>query len=116
MIEWALGYWANQYIAFGLYWLPLAVCAIGYTIRSAQDIQNDKRSRDKTMKDGRPNFYLPTITIGTLIGRGLVSVIPVANLCAAIFSVAPEFLGSFFTWIGNAFNQPLVPERKGYHD
>ncbi len=55
----------------------------------------------------RPEFasYRPTDTVGTLIGRAFVSFLPVANLWAAMFDLAPDVFE-------RVFNQPLVPEDK----
>jgi hypothetical protein len=88
-----------------LYWLPLSVCVFWYTVRTWANYQKDMAKRDD-------NFYRPTDTIGSLIGRALVSIIPVANLLAAIFDIAPGMLSVFFSWIGRVFDQPLVPRRK----
>lgn len=105
MIDWVLGLWANKWIAFGLYWLPLAFCSFGYVTRTARNFAKDRAAR---VKPG--STYYPTDTIGTLIGRALVSIVPLANVCAAAFDLAPEVFGRFFDWIGRVFNQPLVPD------
>lgn len=105
MIDWVLGLWANKWIAFGLYWVPLAFCAVGYILRTGRNFKKDRAAR---VKPG--GIYYPTDTLGTLIGRGLVTVIPVANFGAAVFDLAPEVFGRFFDWIGRVFNQPLVPD------
>lgn len=105
MIDWVLNLWANKWIAFGLYWLPVAFCAFGYVLRTARNFRKD---RAKRVKIGA--YYSPTDTVGTLIGRGLLTVIPLANVCAAVFDLAPEVFGKFFEWLGKVFNQPLVPD------
>lgn len=89
-----------------LYWLPLAVCLIGYVVRTWRNYQKDITAR------ATDSIYIPTDTIGTLIGRGLVTILPVTNLLAACFDLAPKMLGRFFEWIGRVFDQPLVPRRK----
>lgn len=105
MIDWALNLWANKWIAFGLYWLPLAFCAFGYVTRTARNFARDRRAR---IMPGV--YYYPTDTLGTLIGRGIVTVIPFANLCAAIFDLGPEVFGRFIDALGRVFSQPLVPD------
>lgn len=105
MIDWVLGLWANKWIALGLYWLPLAFCSVGYIARTARNYARDRRER---VKPG--GYYHPTDTLGTLIGRGVVTVMPLTNVCAAVFDLAPEVFGRFFDWIGRVFNQPLVPD------
>jgi hypothetical protein len=111
MIDYVLGLWANKWLAFGLYWLPLAFCAVGYVVRTARGIVDERELRAAAELDPDRKFYIPQTTIGTLIGRGIVSVIPIANFCAAAFDLAPEFFGSFFRWVGRVFDQPLVPKR-----
>jgi hypothetical protein len=87
------------------YGLPLLLCAYGYTARTWRNYRKD------VAKCGN-EFYSPTDTIGTLIGRGVCTVTPLANLLAAIFDLGPEVFGSFFRWIGRVFDAPLVPGRK----
>lgn len=106
MIDWVLGLWANKWIAFGLYWLPLVFCAFGYMLRTARNYRKDREERSKPGA-----YYHPTDTIGTLIGRGVMSIMPVGNLLAAVFDLSPEVFGRFFEWIGKVFDQPLVPDR-----
>ena len=101
-----------------LYWVPLSFCAYGYTIRTWVNYQKDVATRDaEIMQLAKPPvhtvFYRPTDTVGTLIGRALITIIPVANLWAAVFDIAPKVFGSLFKWIGRVFDQPLVPKRGG---
>lgn len=105
MIDWVLGLWANKWIALGLYWLPMGFCAVGYMLRTARNFAKDRANR---VKPG--HYYHPTDTLGTLIGRGIVTVVPLANVCAAVFDLTPEVFGHFFKWIERAFNVPLVPD------
>jgi hypothetical protein len=102
---------ANFWTAFMLYWLPLILCAVGYLIRTWQNYQKDIKARAKCDTDGK-GYYSPTDTLGSLIARAIVTILPIGNMLAAIFDVAPDLFGSFFKWMGKIFNQPLVPERK----
>jgi len=106
MKDWVLHYWGNPWIALLLYWFPLAICTVGYIVRTWRNVRKDLRNRVT-----KANYY-PTDTIGTLIGRGLVTIIPIANLCAAAFDLAPEGLGNFIKGLGKIFDQPLVPVKK----
>jgi len=115
-----------------LYWLPLAICSIGYLFRTWANVQKDLAAREKyeTWRAGNPEPnhlldrgawdtwyagkvypYSPTDTIGTLIGRGLASIIPVVNLLCAVCDIAPKALRDFFKTIGDVFDQPLVPKK-----
>lgn len=96
----------NSTLGILLYWLPLIFCGMGYFLRTYRNYQKDKAQR---IKPGEP-WYVPTDKIGTLIGRGLISIIPIANLCAAVFDVAPEFFSKFFERLEDIFNTPLVPD------
>jgi hypothetical protein len=111
MIDWVMNQVANPWIALGLYWLPLAFCVVGYIARTARNYVKDRAKREKAAAEGKDNYY-PTDTIGDLIGRGFVTILPVGNLFAALFDVAPELFGKFFEWVARVFSQPLVPSRK----
>ena len=103
----------NGWIAMLLYWLPLALCAYGYFIRGIQKYRAELQKREQAESKDPPDYYNPELTIGTLIGYALLIVLPIANLFAATFDVAPRVFGDFFVWIGKVFNIPLVPKRKG---
>lgn len=100
-------YEINKSLAMLLYWIPLAVCSFGYLIRTFKNYLKDKNRRDGNDDN---TYYTPTETLGDLIGRGLISIIPIANILAAIFDVMPEILSKLFHWIGEKFNKPLVPD------
>jgi len=107
-----------------LYWLPLAVCAVGYTARTWRNVQKDLKEREMynkleaLRKDPRcpanclyTCAYAPTCTIGTLIGYGFASIIPMVNWICVIGDIAPDYLSGFFKTIGGILNQPLVPKK-----
>jgi hypothetical protein len=104
-------FWFTGWVGLFLYWLPLAMCAVGYTVRTWRNYQKDVKSRDEQEAAGKV-WYVPTDTIGTLIGRAIAAVLPAVNLCAAAFDVGPKLFGDFFEWIGKVFDIPLVPQRK----
>lgn len=111
MLEWLRNTVANHewnsWLAIGLYWLPASLCAFGYTLRSWRNYQADLARRDRDTI-----HYYPNETIGRLIGRAVVTIVPVANLWAAAFDVAPRLFSGVFDWIGRVFNQPLVPQKR----
>jgi hypothetical protein len=107
MIEWILSFEFNSVLGICLYWAPLLLCSYGYAIRTWVNYRKDRIARDSTEN----KHYSPTDTLGSLIGRGLVAIIPIANLLAAIFDVAPETFGRFLGFVGKVFSQPLVPKR-----
>lgn len=115
-VTWTREFSFTSWMGFFLYWLPLSLCTYGYTTRTWLNYQKDVVEREKSeaaKKDnGRALVYFPTDTVGTLIGRAIVTVCPVANIWSAAFDVAPRLFTSFFKWVGKVFDMPLVPPRK----
>lgn len=110
MIDYILSFQFNSLIGVLLYWVPAAFCVVFYTVRSAGEYQDDISARAAEKNEGK--IYHPSITIGSLIGRGLASMIPVVNIWCALFDLAPSVFARLFRWIGRVFDQPLVPKRK----
>lgn len=115
MLDWLKEFEFTNWMGLALYWLPASICAYGYTVRTWLNYQKDVAAREKAeaaiTERGRPLVYFPTDTIGTLIGRAVATVCPVANLWAASFDVAPKLFSSFFGWVSRVFDTPLVPRR-----
>lgn len=108
MIDWLKDiatWWTTGLLGMLLYWLPAAFCVAGYTMKSWGDYRRDIKARDAD------TYYHPSITVGTLIGRAVLSAVPVANLIAGIFDVAPHVFGNFLDWLGRVFSVPLVKAR-----
>lgn len=99
----------NGWLAIGLYWLPLSFCAYGYSVRTFRRYVADRKLRETPGA-----HYHPKETLGTLIGRALVTVLPIANLWASAFDLAPKIFSHFFETLAKIFDQPLVPDTK-YH-
>ena len=91
------------------YWSPMGFCAFGYLLRTFRNFKKDKLERERVGA-----YYTPSDTMGTLIGRGLISIIPVANQLAAIFDVGPEVFGKFIKRLEVIFCTPLVPDTEDY--
>jgi len=92
-----------------LYLVPLVFCLVFYTVRTVKNYRNDVAERAGHLRQDDSWGYIPTDTIGTLIGRALVSILPVANIWAALFDLAPGVFGNLFKALGRLFDQPLVP-------
>lgn len=105
MMDFVINFKFNSLLGIILYWIPLSLCAFGYTMRTGFNYQKDLDKRSES-------YYVPTDTIGTLIGRAIICLLPIANLWAALFDVAPMLFGRFFTFFDKLLNQPLVPRRK----
>lgn len=132
-ISYLLTNWMTGWMGMLLYWLPLSICVVGYTLRTAENYQKDLIERDKYRKSSKirkemgsdelndyirknkdeySSYYSPTDKIGTIIGRALVSIIPVANLWAGMFDVAPRLFHRLIERIEKIFDTPLVPPIK----
>jgi hypothetical protein len=105
--EWVINFKFNTLLAIGLYWVPLALCLYGYTIKTWTNYQIDAKKREEDSE----NYYYPTDRLGDLIGRVIISVCPIWNLGKAIFDVAPRVFASFFRLLDDILNIPLVPPR-----
>lgn len=111
MIDWVLNFRFNTPLALTLYWLPVAVCSVGYTIRCFKQYRKEIDMRAAHELSPHNSYYLPRLTIGTLVGRLIVTFVPVANLVATICDVGYEMLRGTLDWIGEALDIPLVPKR-----
>jgi hypothetical protein len=111
----------TSYMGLYLYWAPMSLCAYGYLVRTWVNYQADVKQRSlasvlhvggtEGTRTITPSYH-PTDTVGTLIGRVIVTVTPVVNLWSAAFDIAPKVFGTLFDTIEKIFNQPLVPRNK----
>lgn len=104
MIDYVL---TNWWLSGLLFYAPMALCLYGYTIKTWKDYQLDTNRRDSG------GYYSPSLTVGVILGRAVVSICPIANLFAATFDVGPKVFSSVIDWLGRVFDCPLVPARKG---
>lgn len=118
-MDWILNFEWNGLLGILLYWVPALFCAIFYTVRTAEGYMADKNALAKHLEARRAEetspyrggfYYTPRETIGRILGRALVSIIPVANIWAALFDLSPKVFERVFRWIGRVFDQPLVPK------
>lgn len=101
LMAWLIGFDLTGQMGLLLYWLPLGLCAYGYTARTFKRYRECCELRDA-------GKYFKSDTVGTLIGRAFVTLCPVMNLLAGVFDLGPRLFGSFFAFIGRAFDKPLV--------
>ena len=114
-----LNFKLNSFFGFILYWIPFLFCLFGYTLRTYKNFRQDIVDRKKDESESEENrnkycytSYSPTDTIGSLIGRFIVLILPIVNIWAAMFDLALGIFHNFFKIIRSIFNQPLVPKRK----
>lgn len=105
-MDFILNFEFNSLLGLLLFWVPLSLCVFGYTLRTASDYMTDKAERDG--EDS--TWYTPSLTIGIIVGRALVSIIPIANIWAALFDIAPKLFSKFFSFLGSTFDIALVPD------
>lgn len=96
----------TNWLGILLYWLPLALCAYGYTVRVWGRYQKEVKEREEAEKAGS-GFY-PTLTVGSLVGYALLTITPIANLFSAIFDVAPQVFKGLIKLCERVFSVPLV--------
>lgn len=85
------------------YWLPLVLCAVGYSVRTFKQIQLlkvyhlDKHAR-----------YVEDLTIGTVLWRVILTVTPIVNVFALSFSLLSDMLSTVSNWLGSILDFKLV--------
>lgn len=93
-----------------LYWAPLVLCLWGYSARTWRNFRIDVKRREEAL--GKTwGCYVPSDTVGTVLGRLLLSVCPVANILAAIVDVGPEVFSRVLRFCGDVLDIPLVPNK-----
>ncbi|HET6631496.1 MAG TPA: hypothetical protein VFG73_02155 [Rhodanobacteraceae bacterium] len=95
-----------------LYYLPLVVCALGFAVRTGRDYQRDVAARAAAERTHR--LYAPELTIGTLLGRAVLTFVPVLNVLTAVFAFAlgRRALIRALDWIWTLTDVPLVPRKR----
>jgi hypothetical protein len=94
-------------MGFWTYWLPMILCFIGYTGRTWYQIQELRRVKTKEYEYLRAS----PLTVGTLLGRLLLSVTPIVNIIALVFGLSYDMMNKAGTWIGNVLSFELVKKR-----
>lgn len=97
-----------------LYWLPLIGAATIYFFRTVIEIRRDLANKREVFDTtSERTHYYPTVTVGTIVGRILLTVIPVVNLVVFVFDCAPALTKRFFSTISEILDMPIVkPIRK----
>lgn len=96
------------HLTFLMYWPSAIVCAVSYTVRATSDIRKDLKCKN----DEKRTVYIPTITVGTLVGYTLLTFVPLVNIFAAVFDAAPSIIKKFLEWCFEALDIPIIPNRK----
>lgn len=94
-------------MGFWTYWLPMILCFIGYTGRTWYQVKELKRPK----KDNYDYSRVPPLTVGTIIGRILLSTIPLVNIIALVFGLSYDMVSKAGSWISKVLNFELVKKR-----
>ena len=109
MIEWlqeTFIWWTSGWIGLLVYWVPAALCVVGYTFETISDYRRDVERRLEAQKSER-DWYRPELKIGTILWRALISFVPVGNVIALIFDV----LSQYAELVVRFLSIPLVPDK-----
>ncbi len=93
--------------AAGFYFLPLVICAISYIFETISDLAIDARHL-KEYNNGDHSYYDPKTTVGLILGRAFLTVLPAVNIFVAIFSR----LGQILDWLGKTFNIAIIGKKQ----
>lgn len=88
-------------LLFVLYVVPTVLCVIGYSIRTAKDVIHDLKNKNET-------YYYPKTTVGTIIGRFGLSVIPVINIFVFFMDLAYDWVDKAARLTDRVLNTPVV--------
>ena len=83
MIDWISDtiFTTSVFFSIWLYWLPLAVAALGHTISIVGGVTDDIKDKSRYNR----------ITYGDIIGGYILSVLPWINMVTAIYQIGPIF-------------------------
>lgn len=100
-----------QGVVVVFYWIPLALCAVGYTVRTAKEIKHDVN--DRRQSDLSPHaYYYPSVTVGTIVGRLLLTAAPLINIAAFVTDLGIDMIGHAFDVISKTLDHPIVSSRR----
>jgi hypothetical protein len=109
-----------------LYIVPLIAVGVGSFFRIGKELRTDVLQREKAeaaeaagQQPGQESWrynesieYKPSVTIGRIIGRIILTLCPLANLIAAIIDYGPMLAHDVAEFLDKTFNIPLVPKRR----
>lgn len=108
MIDWAVKFYTEHTntLLYFAYLLPLIINAVLYSIKSVKEYKRDLRA-------SLLPYYTPCLTIGSILGRIIASLLPAVNVIALVRNIPNvlTFLGEIFYWLYKFFSIPLVGNR-----
>lgn len=101
----------NSILGICLYHLPLIICLLYYSIKSIRNYLIDKKHR-MLKQQHITDYYYPTDTIGMLLERFIVCIVPIINLMSTIFVIMPDVCERYFVIINDFLSKPVVSDFK----
>lgn len=86
--------------------LPAALCLVGYFFRTIRKVKEDKTRREEY-----DEWYVPQETVGTILGRIIVSLIPTVNIMALVLDLSQEVFEKVVPFIKRFVNIPLIRKK-----
>jgi len=118
-------WWISGIMGICVYWLPVVILLVHYSMRSWSDIQEDRKAVEKYNEavkawenapdhdgHGKPNYYHEHTTIGRMVGRYVVAFVPVVNLGLALFDALGEMMDTIGKRIRKIFNINIIAKPK----
>jgi uncharacterized membrane protein len=88
------------------YVVPAVLCLIGYFFRTIKKVKEDQL---RQLEHG--DWYLPEETIGTVLGRIIISLIPGLNIVALLVDLFQETFEKIIPAIKRFVSIPLVKKK-----
>jgi len=121
----ALDWWFNTWYGV-FYYLPASICLVVYTLRTIDDLADDKRhvaehlervqEWEMATKNSRnvnpPEYYHTHRTIGYILGRWVVASLPVVNVFLAVFDCLEDVVDKTMSFFQKILNIDIIPKPK----
>jgi len=101
---------ATDWVVLYFYFVPIGICLIGASLKTRRELQNDLKRRESMI------FYMPTVRVGTLIGRIILIFLPVANFFYGLYLLFSELTPGFMAMFVRVCNTPLVSPKERKED
>lgn len=94
----------NGTLAICLYWIPLLVCLVGYIFDFIRDYKADAEKYQEP-------YYNPKLTVGSILGRLIITILPVCNLAVAIFKHLGKIIRKIIEVCADFLDIPIIRHR-----
>lgn len=106
MIDYILSIEYNSVLILASYWVPLAICLVGYTCKTWKEYHAEVA---RSLECQQRNIgYVTKLTIGTITSRIFATILPGFNVLAVAGDIGWPMLRTIITGITNILDIPLV--------